>query len=114
MLKIVKDVKNNGTYNTCHGPLSQKWIDGRYWSLALICHANQSNENLHNFDPGLYWNYMAASYQVGCIDKSRNIPGLKQRNIHEQGNPSVKSQFWNPQTHSRVGTSPKANWSHLL
>ena len=52
---------------------------------------------------------MAASYQVGCIDKSRNIPGLKQRNIHKQGNPSVKSQFWNPQTRSRVGTLPKAN-----
>ena len=87
MLKIVKNVKNNGTYNTFHGPLSQEWIDERYWSLALICHANQSNENLHNFDSGLYWNDVAASYQVGCIDKSRNIPSLKQRNIHEQETP---------------------------
>ena len=25
-----KKVKNNGTYNTFHGPLSQEWIDGRY------------------------------------------------------------------------------------
>ena len=25
-----KKVKNNGTYNTIHGPLSQEWIDGRY------------------------------------------------------------------------------------
>ena len=36
---------------------------------------------------GCYWNHVATSYQVGCIGKSRNIPGLKQRNIHEQGNP---------------------------
>ena len=90
MLKIVKNVKNNGTYNTFHGPLSQEWIDGRYWSPALICHANQSNENLHNFDSGLYWNHVATSYQEGCIDKS----GLKQHNTHEQGN----------QTRSSVGT----------
>ena len=96
MLKIVKNFKSNGTYNIFHGPLSQEWIDGRYWSPALICPANQSNENLHNFDSGLYWNHVATSYQVGCIDKSCNIPGLKQRNIPEQGNPSVKSQFWNP------------------
>ena len=27
--------KNNGKYNTYHGPLSQKWIDGRYRSLIL-------------------------------------------------------------------------------
>ena len=77
MLKIVTNVKNNGTYNTFHEPLSQEWIDERYWSLALICHANQNNENLHNFDSELYWNDVAASYPVGCIDKSRNIPGLK-------------------------------------
>ena len=38
-----KKVKNNGTYNTLHGPLSQEWIDGRCWSPALICHANQSS-----------------------------------------------------------------------
>ena len=25
--------KNNGKNNTYHGPLSQKWIDGRYRSL---------------------------------------------------------------------------------
>ena len=24
--------QNNGIYNTCHGLLSQEWIDGRYWS----------------------------------------------------------------------------------
>ena len=24
------NTKRNGTYNTFHGPLSQKWIDGRY------------------------------------------------------------------------------------
>ena len=87
MLKIVKNVTNTATYNTFHGPLSQEWIDERYWSPALTFHANQSNEYLHNFDSGLYWNHLATSYQVGCIDKSRNIPGLKQRNINEQGNP---------------------------
>ena len=27
-----KTKKNNGIYNTCHGLLSQEWIDGRYWS----------------------------------------------------------------------------------
>ena len=47
------------------------------------------------------------------LDKSRNIPALKQPNIHEQKNPSMKSQFWNPQTRSRVGISPNANGSHL-
>ena len=93
MLKFVENVKNNGTYNTFHGPLSQEWIDGRYWSPTLIYHPNQGNEYLHNFDSGLYWNHVATSYQVGCIDKSRNIPGLKQRNIHEQENLSMKSQF---------------------
>ena len=41
---------------------------------------------------------------VGCIDKSRNIPGLKQRNIQEHKNPSMKSEPWNPHTPSRVGT----------
>ena len=87
MLKIVKNVKTNGTYNTFHGPLSQECIDGRYWSPALICHANQSSEYLHNFDSRLYWNHVATSYQIGCIDKSRSIPGLKKRNIHEQANP---------------------------
>ena len=83
MLKIFKNVKDNGTDNTFHGPLSQEWIDGRYWSLTLIFHANQSNEYLHNFDSGLYWNHVATSYQVGCIDKSHNISGLKHRNIHK-------------------------------
>ena len=39
-----KKVKNNGTYNTFHGQLSQEWTDGRYWSSVLISHANQSNE----------------------------------------------------------------------
>ena len=28
--KQTKKQKNNGTYNTFHGLLSQKWIDGRY------------------------------------------------------------------------------------
>ena len=113
MLRFVKNVKNNGTYNTFHGPLSQEWIDGRYWSSTLICHANQSNEYLHNFDSGLDWDDVATSYQVDCIDKSGNTPGLKQRNADEQGNPSMKSQLWNPQLRSRVGTSPKANRSYL-
>ena len=27
-----KIIKNSGIYNTYHGPLSQEWIDGRYWS----------------------------------------------------------------------------------
>ena len=27
-----KNIKNNGIYNTCHGLLSQEWIDGRYLS----------------------------------------------------------------------------------
>ena len=92
-------------------PGMDRW-DERCWSPALICHANQSNENLHNFASGLYWNHVAAFYQVGCIDKSRNKQCIKQRNIHEQGNPSVKSQFWNLQTCTRVGTSPKA--THLF
>ena len=39
-----KKVENKGTYNTFHALLSQEWIDGRYSFLALICHANQSNE----------------------------------------------------------------------
>ena len=25
--------KRNGMYNTYHGPQSQEWIDGGYWSL---------------------------------------------------------------------------------
>ena len=107
MLRFVKNVKNNGTYNTFHGPLSQEWIDERYWSSTLICHANPSNEYLHNFGD------VATSYQVDCIDKSGNTPGLKQRNVDEQGNPSIKSQLWNPQLRSRVGTSPKVNRSYL-
>ena len=49
-----KKVKNNGKYSTFHGLLSQEWVDGRYSSFALICHANQSNEYLHNLGSGLY------------------------------------------------------------
>ena len=113
MSKFVKNVKSNGTYNTFHGPLSQEWIDEIYWSSALICHANQSNEYLHNFDSGLYWDDVATSYQEDSIGKSGNTPGLKQRNIEEQGNPSMKSELWNPQLRSRVGNSPKANRSYL-
>ena len=30
------------------------------------------------------WNHVATFYQVGCIDKSRIIPGLKQRNRHKE------------------------------
>ena len=71
------------------------------------------NEYLHNFDSGLYWNHVATSYEVSCIDKSRNTPALKQCNIHKQGNPSKKSQLWNPQTCSRFGISLKANLFHL-
>ena len=84
ILKTIKNVKNNGTYKTFHRPLSQEWIDGRYWFTALICHGNQSNEYLHNFDSGLYWNHVTTSCQIGCIDKSHNIPGLKQCILHEQ------------------------------
>ena len=36
---------------------------------------------------------VAASHQVGCIDYDSNIPGLKQLNILEQKNPSMKSQL---------------------
>ena len=39
-----KKAKNSGTYNDTHGPLSKEWIDGRYWSPALIFHANKGNE----------------------------------------------------------------------
>ena len=56
---------------------------------------------------------MATSYQEDSIGKSGNTPGLKQRNIEEQGNPSMKSELWNPQLRWRVGTSPKANRSYL-
>ena len=31
--------------------------------------------------------HVANFYQVDCIEKSRKIPGLKQRNIHEQRHP---------------------------
>ena len=110
MLKIVKNVKNNWTFNTFHGPLLQEWIDGRYWSPALICHANENNEYLRNFDSGLYWKNIAASYQVVCIDKSHNIPGLKQRNIHEQGYPSMKSQFY---SHTIIEDSIRHNIAQM-
>ena len=36
--------KNNETYSTFHGPLSQEWINGRYWSSAVTRYANQRNE----------------------------------------------------------------------
>ena len=38
--------KNSGKYNTCHGPLSQKWIDGRYWSSLLYALLTQVMSNL--------------------------------------------------------------------
>ena len=97
-------------FKTFYGPLSQEWIDRRYWSPALICHANQSNEYYITL---IQVCIEIISQQLGCIGKSRNIPGLKQRNLHEERNPSMKSQVWNPQTCSRVDTSPKANRSHL-
>ena len=42
---------------------------------------------VHNFDSGLYEHQVATSYQLGYIDQSCNIPGLKQLNILEQKNP---------------------------
>ena len=39
-------MKTNGIYKTFHRPVSQEWIDGRHWPPALICHINQTNENL--------------------------------------------------------------------
>ena len=39
-----KKIKNNGIYNTYQGPLSQEWIEGRYWSSTLTSNVNQSNE----------------------------------------------------------------------
>ena len=30
-----KIIKNNAIYNTCHGLLSQEWIDGRYFDSGL-------------------------------------------------------------------------------
>ena len=49
-----KKVKNNVTSNTFHEPLPHEWIDGRYRPPALICHASQGNEYLHNLGSGLY------------------------------------------------------------
>ena len=45
MLKIATERKKLKTM----GPLSQEWIDGRYWSPDLACHANQSNEYYINY-----------------------------------------------------------------
>ena len=112
MLKITTE-KKKWTYNTFRGPLSQGWIDGRYWSSALICHANQSNGYYIILIQGLYWNHVTKSYQVGCIDKSRNIPGLKQHNIHGQTNPTNEITTLESSDMVQVGTSPKANRSDL-
>ena len=70
-------------------PLSQNWIEWRYWSPALICHTNQSNEYYLTLIQGC----VEITYRVGCIDKSCNILGIKQRNIRDQRNPSMKSQL---------------------
>ena len=53
---------------------------------------------VHNFDSGLCQHQVATCYQACCIDQNRNIPGLKQLNIPERKNRSIKSQLWNPQT----------------
>ena len=87
-----KNVKSNEEYNTFHGPLFLEWIDGRYWSPKLICHANS----------GLYWNHVTTSYLVGCIDMFCNISGLKQ------------SELQNPLTRSRVGTSLRFSEGHSV
>ena len=47
MLKITterKTVKNNEAHKAFHGPLSKEWLNRRYWSPALRCHVDQSNE----------------------------------------------------------------------
>ena len=44
-LKIIES-KNNGKYNTYHGPLSQKWIDGRYRSSIFYALLTQVMSNL--------------------------------------------------------------------
>ena len=77
--------QNNGIYNTCHGLLSQAWIDGRLIP-ALICNVNQSNKQYITLIQG---GISIKSYQVGCKDQNRNIPGITQLNILEQKKPSI-------------------------
>ena len=45
-IKKQQKSKSNGKYNTYHGPLSQKWIDGRYRSLFLHVMLTQVMSNL--------------------------------------------------------------------
>ena len=44
--KNIIESKNYGKYNTYHRPLSQKWIDGRYWSSILYALLTQVMSNL--------------------------------------------------------------------
>ena len=44
--KIQPKNKSNGKYNVYHGPLSQKWIDGRYRSLIWYVMLTQVMSNL--------------------------------------------------------------------
>ena len=46
IIKNNRKVKRNGKYNTYHGPLSQKWIDGRYRSLIWYVMLTQVMSNL--------------------------------------------------------------------
>ena len=63
-------------HNTFHESLPPGM--DRWESLIFhSCHANQSNK------------YYMTLIQ-GCIDESCNIPGLKQPNVHEQRNTSMK------------------------
>ena len=110
---LPKENKNkNWTYNTFHGPPSLEWIDRRYSFPALTYNVNQSNECYKTFGSGLQGNHVT-SFHVGCIDKTRNIPDIKQRNILDKRHPSMKSQLWNPQIRSRVGNLLKVYRSHL-
>ena len=68
---------------------------------------------LPSFLPSFLRHQIAKSYQVGCIGQNCNIPSLKELNILEQKNPSIKCQLWNPQTCSRSETSVNDNRSHL-
>ena len=45
-IKKRKKSKSSGKYNTYHGPLSQKWIDGRYRSLIWYVMLTQVMSNL--------------------------------------------------------------------
>ena len=80
MIRRTKKSKHNGTYYAFHGPLSQEWIDGRFWSVAVIFYANQSNDYYTTLMESFI--EIMSQYQVVCIAKIRSITGLKQRKIH--------------------------------